>query len=366
MSFAKAAAIALAAPRRPLSFIASPGIDGFFFFGSVGAVFLAWWAAAQLRVNSFYILAAVAIVANGPHLVSTWTRVYFDRREWKARTFHIVGMPLLIAAAVASLIAWGGPIGTRALNSLLLYWATWHFVAQNWGILRIYQRKSGEPTSSVAMRLEKPLLYLWVLWCMLHRLVTGPRVLFGTEVFYLPLPLMVVDALLAPIVVLGAAYLYLRWQQRDEAWAPAAWMRTAFLACGFLGFYVPFLLIKTDDTSAFAAAACWHGLQYLGIVRLYHRNAWKEGVHPEAKVISYLSQPGWWRLTLYCALLLALAGSGYLVIYGGSLLTQGTSWDVYTWGAVTWLSLTFSHYYLDGVIWKLSKSPEVAQRLGVR
>src|SRR5207248_9416799 len=117
--------------------------------------------------------------------------------------------------------------------------------------------------------------------------------------------------------------------------------------------------------TAFAAAACWHGLQYLGIVRYYHRNTWKAGVHPKARVISWLSQPGKLRLLLYCAFLLALAGVGYIFIYTGSWLTQGTRWDLYTWGAVVWLGMTFSHYYVDGVIWKLSKQPEVAARVGI-
>ena len=33
-------------------------------------------------------------------------------------------------------------------------------------------------------------------------------------------------------------------------------------------------------------------------------------------------------------------------------------------GSVVWISLTLSHYWLDGVIWKLSK-PEVAARVGI-
>ncbi|MFZ5471704.1 MAG: hypothetical protein ACOZIN_19935 [Myxococcota bacterium] len=344
-------------------FIASPAIDGFFFFGSAGVVLLAWLAAARFQVNSFYILAAVAVFSNGPHLVSTWSRVYFDRREWRRRPFHLLVVPAVIALLVVAVVHFGGREGSRALNSILLYWATWHFVAQSWGILRIYQRRSGEPENSLAMRLEKPLLFLFVAWCLLHRLHTGPRMLFGTEVHHLPLPRAVVDGLLGPFLFLFFLYLVQRLRQWRAPWAQGAWLRAGFLGCSFLGFAVPFLFIKTDDTTAFAAAAGWHGLQYLGIVRLYHRNAWKGGVHPDAPVVSWLSQPGWGRLVLYAAFLLALAGSGYLFIYTGALLTAGSRWDVYTWGAVVWLSFTFGHYYMDGVIWKLSKSPEVAARV---
>ncbi len=376
--------------ERPLrsAFIVSPLFDGFFFFASAAAVLIAWFAAAQLNVRPFYILAAVAVVSNGPHLVSTWTRVYMDRREWRTRPFKITVVPLLIAGVVVSLVLLGRssvavpagitsalaslgfvdgrPIlldGNRMLHTALLYWAVWHFVAQCWGLLRIYQNRSGEPYGSLALRLEKPMLFTFVAWCLLHRLQTGPRRLFGTELYYPTVSLTLVNLLLGASVALAAAWVLLRVIDRQNTRRHHIWLRAAFLGSCVVGFAVPFLLITTDDTTGFAAAACWHGLQYLGIIRFYHRTAWKNGVHPDAKAISWISQPGKGRLFLYVALLLALAGSGYVLIWTGSLLTAGTKWNAYTWGSVVWLSFTFSHYYLDGVIWKVSRDKVMASRL---
>ena len=275
---------------------------------------------------------------------------------------QIALVPALITAAVVALTLKGE---LRLLNSALLYWATWHFLAQNWGILRIYQKRSGEPDTSFARRLERPLLYLSVSWCALHRLKTGPRALFGTEVIYPNLPWPAIDALLA--VALCVLALYLGARARDGSLRmPATWLRMGFLAVAFTGFAVPFLLITSDGTSAFAAAAAWHGLQYIGIVRFYHQNAWKGGAHPDARIMSFVSQPGKLRLLLYASLLWALAGAGFVVIWGGSLLTRGTAWTLDTWGGVTWLSLTFSHYYLDGIIWKLRRDKQMAARLLVQ
>jgi hypothetical protein len=391
---------------RPLS-ILSPGKDFFFFFASTFVVLFVWVAAVIFHVNSFYVLATVAVVANGPHLVSTWTRVYFDKREWKDRPLLIIGVPLAIATAVTLISAQLGFTGARILNSAILYWATWHFVAQNWGLLRIYQRKSGEDLTSLALSLEKPILFGTVLFALGCRIQTGPRVLFGTEVFtphfsplavqvslaaaiaafalhrrdagpeffqsywlplgcaaFLPAAIAAPYAVLAPVVLSAVVLVALRLKDRGAPHARAAWVRLAFLGCSALGFIVPFLFIKTDDTSAFAAAACWHGVQYLGIVRHYHRTTWRDGVDSNAKVVSWLSQPGKARAALYVALLLALAGSGYVVIGLGSYLTRGTAWDAYRWGSVVWISLTLSHYWLDGVIWKLRR-PEVAARVGI-
>lgn len=344
--------------------IASPARDGLFFFASVLVVPVVWFAATVLHVDSMFILGAVAATSNGPHLVSTWTRVYFDAREWRARPIALVGVPLLIMAAVAVIVVQFEDTGARLLNSAILYWATWHFVAQNWGLLRIYQRKSGEALSSLALRFEKPLLLLFVAWCLLHRIETGPRVLFGTEVFHPTVPKALTDALLAPIVVLFVVILVQRLREWRQPWAPAAWLRLGFLGCAAVGFFVPFVFITTDDTSAFAAAAAWHGFQYLGIVREYHRNTWRGGLDPKAKLVSWLGQPDARRGALYFALLLALAGGVYAVIFLVSLLTEADGWGFTRLAAVVWVGLTLSHYWLDGVIWKLRR-PELAARVGI-
>jgi hypothetical protein len=343
-------------------FIVSPSYDGFFFFGSVLFVVAAYIASNLFHVDGFVILATVAVISNGPHLTSTWTRIYFDQREWRTRPLHIFLMPVLITATVVTLNLVGG-IGDRILTTVLLYWATWHFLAQNWGLLRIYQRRSSEPETSWALKLERPLLYLSVAWCLLHRLQTGPRNLFGIDVAFVSLPWPVIDALGLLAAAVAAAYLALRISNARAPYARSGWLRAGFLLCAFIGFAVPFLLITGDGTPAFAAAACWHGFQYLGIIRFYHRNAWRGGIHPDARVVSYLSQPGRWRLFGYIALLLTLAGAGYVVIFLGSLVTRGTSWSIEVWGGVVWMSFTFSHYYLDGVIWKLRRDKTVAERL---
>lgn len=341
--------------------IISPRKDFLFFFASSAVVLLAWFASNVLKIDGFTILAVVAVVSNGPHLVSTWTRVYFDKREWQSRKVATVGVPLIIFALVFAFTWKMGFTGTRILNSAILYWATWHFVAQNWGILRIYQRKSGEQMGSWVMKLERPILLLTVAFCIAHRLYTGPRKLFGVELFYPELPYPLVMALLAPLAVLFGTLLFMRIKERNEPWAKASWIRVAFICCSFLGFFVPFQLITTDDTTAFAAAACWHGFQYLGMMRHYHRTTWRDGVNPNAKVVSWLGQAGWTRGFLYWAMLMAMAGAVYGVI---GALTLITSWPFFTWAGIVWVSLTLSHYWVDGVIWKLRK-PELAQRVGI-
>jgi hypothetical protein len=345
---------------RTISII-SPTKDFLFFFLSSAVVFLVWLASSVFHIDGFTILAVVAVSANAPHLVSTWTRAYFDTRTLKEKPLALIALPLVIFAIILTLTFKFEVVGTKIINSTILYWATWHFVAQNWGILRIYQRKSGEDLNSWAMKMERPLLMISVLFCLAHRIYTGPRMLFGVEVFYLALPYNLVLALLAPIAALLGFIVTVRLRQKKESFNRSSWIRLAFIATSFIGFFVPFQMITTDDTSAFAAAACWHAIQYLGIVKHHNMNTFRAGIEPKAKIISWLSQPGYKRAILYFAFLWALAGSVYGVILLFSFVTKH---DFYVWAGIIWVTLTLSHYLVDGFIWKLRRT-ELSARLGI-
>lgn len=47
-----------------------------------------------------------------------------------------------------------------------------------------------------------------------------------------------------------------------------------------------------------------------------------------------------------------MAGAVYVLVFALSLVT----WSFFTWAGVIWVSLTLSHYWIDGVIWKLRRS----------
>jgi len=332
---------------RPI-WMVSPAFDLTFFVFSALVVLLPWIAVEGYGVRSQYVLAAVAIGSNGPHLVSTWTRVYLDGNERWKRPVHYYLVPALAIAFVAYLIVTEGR-KSSVLRTVLLYWAFWHFLNQNWGILRIYQRRAGEADARIA-QLERSLLWLGALWPFMHRLFSGPHVLFGAKIYHPHLDPWMVNGVAALLVV--TAIWYVGWRldmvrrgQRVDL------VRPLFILSSWFGFFVPFVLIKKNGSAAFGAAAAWHGIQYLAIVWVFNRNKWKGGVDPKARAVSWLSQPrrgGW---VLYFLALLALAG----VFYGGIQLAALFMWDAKTWGATVWLSLTFGHYYIDGVIWKLRK-----------
>jgi hypothetical protein len=296
------------------------------------------------HVDPNYVLAAVAVTSNGPHLSGTWSRVYLDTRELRRRPFAFVGVPLLITAAIVAMVQ-TTPEAHRITTSIILYWATWHFAAQCYGLLRIYQRKSGEPARP-GHRAEALFVFATAAAGILWRIHYGPRSLFGITAITPPVPFAVVALALTAWIGSGLAVLV---DQTRRALAGHAipWPRLAFLGAVLLGFGVPFMLM-TDGTAGFAAAACWHGLQYLGIVYHYNRQKFRSGDARGAGLIAWVSQPG--RQFVYVALMLGMVG----VVYGGIFaVAQVTHWDLWKLTLSTWTSITLSHYWLDGLIWKM-------------
>ncbi|MDB4970598.1 MAG: hypothetical protein JWN44_6287 [Myxococcales bacterium] len=254
-------------------------------------------------------------------------------------------MPGLLASFAIGCIAAGG-LGPIYLRTVIFYWASWHFVAQAYGILRIYQRKHGA-IGTLAARLEKALLFAVCFFCVLRRVYTGPWELFGTQIIH-PFPrAWEVNAVGGVVACIALAYSVLL--VRGRALPATTWLRALLVAGTAFGFAMPFLVIK-NGTSAFAAAALWHAVQYIGIVWQYNRTRYAGRRDPNARLISWVSQPG--RAFGYVAVLAACATGVYLIAFAGARLT---GWALGEVALALWTALTLGHYYLDGVIWKFKQ-----------
>jgi hypothetical protein len=349
LSLARAEPAVFAAPaaraaERP--WMIAPGVDAVLFLGVTLLTLIPWVVSDVLHYPGWYVILGVA-VANGPHLISTWTRVYLLPGErWKRPVRYWVIPALALAFAIAADTVSGdvGRILMRLVRSTIFYWATWHFVAQSWGVMRIYQRKHGAAERTEA-KLEKALIFLPAFFCALHRLFTGPWTLFSVEVIHFRPTAWQVNGLGALIVALAAVYLVV-WFKDGKQRPAHEWVRPAYLAFNFLGFAMPFLVIRDGD-AAFGAAALWHAVQYIAIVWLFNDRRYRGGVDPQARLVSWVSQRG--RALAYMGLIATCAAVVYMIAFGVSFFVARPFQDI----ALTfWTGFTLGHYYLDGVIWK--------------
>jgi hypothetical protein len=345
LTLAPAQAALFAAPaargaERP--WMIAPGVDALLFVGVTLLTLIPWVVSDVLHYPGWYVILGVA-VANGPHLISTWTRVYLVPGERFKRPLRYWVIPGLALAFAITADATGG-LPLRMIRSTIFYWATWHFVAQSWGVMRIYQRKHGAAERPEA-RLEKALIFLPAFFCALHRLYTGPWTLFGVEVIHVRPTTWVVNGLGALIVALAVVYLIV-WISGSKQRPAYEWLRPVYLGFNFLGFAMPFLVIR-DGNSAFGAAALWHAVQYIAIVWLFNDRRYRGGIDPQARLVSWVSQRG--RPLAYMGLIAACAAGVYLFAFGVSFFVHRPFPDI----ALTfWTGFTLGHYYLDGVIWK--------------
>jgi hypothetical protein len=331
---------ATTAAAGPARWIISPAVDLAVFVFVTLLTIPCWIASDKLHVDGFTVLMFVALF-NGPHLISTWTRVYLPARERFRRPLHYWIIPGILAAFAVGCVAVGG-LWPVWLRTVIFYWASWHFVAQAYGILRIYQRKQNA-VGTLEARLEKAILFLSCFFCVAHRIYTGPWELFGVQIWH-PYPkAWMVNALGAVTMTVVLAYVALALQRRPPIVRPLLIASTAF------GFWMPFVVIKVG-TSAFAAAALWHAVQYIGIVWHYNRTRYAGKHDPHARLISWASQPGH---TLGYVLMLAGCAAG---VYGVALLFLPlVPWTLSDFSLALWTGLTLGHYYLDGKIWKFKQ-----------
>ena len=73
------------------------------------------------------------------HVISTYTRLCFDRGSFRRHRFLVLWLPFLVLAATLAL-ALG--FGLWVLGSIYLYWQWFHYTRQSWGVSQIYRRKS--------------------------------------------------------------------------------------------------------------------------------------------------------------------------------------------------------------------------------
>ena len=135
-------------------------------------------------------------------------------------------------------------------------------------------------------------------------------------------------------------------------------VHTLYMLTHFTIFLVAYLLID-DITYGWLMINIWHNAQYILFVWMFNTRRFKDGIDPEARFLSYISQPG--RLWLYLGTCVVITGVIYWVALGAldALFFAGLSATI-----VLYQIVNFHHYVVDANIWKVRKAP-IAKTLGL-
>lgn len=286
------------------------------------------------------------------HVIATYTRLCFDRASFLKHRFLTLWLPILVVGASLALAL---TFGLWVLVSIYLYWQWFHYTRQSWGVLQVYRRKAGGP-GPANEHLTKLAFYLLPLWGILHRSWQAPETFITLEVRVIPVAGWLVDIVALAAIVTLVFWAYSCGQALLRGRVSLAYV--LYAVSHFVVFGVAYLAID-DVTYGWLVVNIWHNTQYVLFVWLYNTNRFRDGIDPQARFISRISQPQKWPQ--YFIVCVAISSALYLgiAIFEESFYSLGVPSLI-----VIYQAINFHHYIVDAVIWK-SRKPEMQKTLGL-
>ncbi len=333
----------VAVQSASLPWIRNAAFDSFFIFGLL-AIALLTGGVVILDPTLFYPILVIDLWFLGyHHVIATFTRLCFDRQSFRDNRFLVLGLTPIIAAATL-LVAW--QIGIWVIVSIYFYWQWWHYARQSWGISRVFRAK--DPSSLYEEGwLGQAIFYAVPAYGILSRSQEQHAKFLGLDLWSAPVPGEVVTA--AGYVTAGLLAYWAARRMMAAAQGRLAPLHTLYMLTHVTIFTTAYVLVP-DITFGWLMINIWHNAQYILFVWMYNTRRFKGGIDPQARFLSYISQPG--RLWLYLVTCVMITG----VVYWGVL--WAIDWIFFAGLSATlvlYQIVNFHHYVVDSVIWKVRK-----------
>lgn len=345
-----AAVLTISANRAGL--LRGVSFDLTYIAGIGSAALLLGWVAVNNPKLFPVIFVLNAWLLGYHHVISTFTRLTFDRESFGQHRFLITKLPLIVLAGVLLLCFF---FGVWILTTVYLYWQWWHYTRQSYGISRLYQRKAGIDNDL----LSKLLIYALPTWGILYRSYQQPDKFLFAPVETIPVPFWLVAAAGGvTVVVLGwwAARLV-----RDSIAGTIPVAHTLYLCSHLAIFGVGYLAIDNIN-HGWLVLNVWHNSQYILTVWMFNQNRFKRGIDEKHKFLSYLSQRD--KLPIYLGVCFLISTVIYYTLtYSLTWIAVATATSLPLF-AIVFQAINFHHYLVDAVIWKVRRKP-VRENFGI-
>jgi hypothetical protein len=275
------------------------------------------------------------------HVIATFTKLAGLPEDRRRNRWLIWVLPPLVFVATLGV---GQSAGIGVLNTVYFVFQWFHTTRQSWGIAQHYRRAAGGLPEHPRWFSE---LALWALPVVgiLHRCAEQPRQFLWMDLHLPRVPAVAVLIAGALALVLVAAFY---WSRRHALSSP----HTLYFTAHHLVFALGYLVI--DDLHAgWLLVNVWHNVQYLAYVWMHNRARLGERARTDARLLSWLCQPGVKRGVLYFAGLLAISTPLFAAVYAiGDRIDLWLHGRLISVSLVIALALNFHHYIVDGIIWK--------------
>jgi hypothetical protein len=331
---------------------------------------------------------------DGTHSWATYSRTFIDRKFWKTnRRLLLVSLlwfalPLL-AVVLKSILNSMDPI--YAFLMFVQFWSYYHIVRQHYGYVSIYDRKTKVDRFSHLVNKWTIYIGLWTPYFFF--LITHPInhkiAQLSASGWQSALLALVADGgKLNQIVVIAATTLsstvslfficyHVRRRYREGgSYGPTIFFVIACLAVYSIIFYVvaplePLLPAARTPVQSFmliqVMITLFHNIQYHAIVWHYNSRKYKqkeENISEYGLAASFNRNLGVYFLTGLVFSLGYIAAAWYTTEYPSY---QGKIPETLFVPVAfcIWWGLAMNHYYLDQNIWRVSKTKELQDRLGI-
>ena len=326
-----------------LPWIRNARFDSWFIFGLL-ALSVVTGAVILFEPSLFYPILVIDLWFLGyHHVVSTYTRLCFDKASFQENKFLVVGLlPMVVVGTLGAVWLFG----IWVVVTIYFYWQWWHYTRQSWGISRVYRAKDKEAKFEDGW-LDQAIFYSIPVFGILSRSAENHPTFIGMELWSVPVPPQVAELSGYIALALFAYWVVARVFAAIEG--RLAVVHTMYMLTHFAIFWLAYLAVA-DITLGWLMINIWHNAQYILFVWMYNTKRFSDGIDPEARFLSYISQPQ--RLWLYMITCIAITG----VLYWGVLRT--IDWLFFAGLSATivlYQILNFHHYLVDSYIWKVRK-----------
>jgi hypothetical protein len=338
----------------------------FIFGGALASLlvpFLVMWNRALLPVLFWVWL----LFFDGTHLWAAYSRTYLDRKFWKTDRTLLLGSPAVLVLPILAVLFHSYSESMRPIEYFLVFaqgWAYYHLVRQHYGFLSLYDRKSN--ANPTAHKINKWSLYIALWSAYVYFLVSHP---INRKISGLPeLPIL---NLLAVIVCVGVAVVLIAYHIRKQSHSPATLFAVVCITLYSLIFFwiapmEPFFAGAKNIAQSFMLLAImmtlFHNVQYHAIVWHYNRKKYTDSSFGPAASLSR-------RFAVYAIVAVLFAalytGAAWVSTEYPSLSGKISEPEFLPLPFLIWWGLLFHHYYLDQKIWRVSRTKDLQEQLGL-
>ena len=337
-------------PAVTTGWLRNPAFDAFF-IGGLALLAITVGVTIGARPDLFLLIFLADLWLLGyHHVVSTFTRVCFDRKSFAEHRGLVLHLPLAVVAGVLFVYF---TLGAWALMTVYLYWQWWHYTRQSSGISKAYAAKSRDRSAGDRR------LGLIAFWSVPVAGILAVSARAPAEFLWVPLRTLPVPTWVATTAVALAASAVLLWLieqfrlwRRDRIARPYFfYMLSHFAIYGIA--YVWF----TDLNYGWVVINIWHNTQYIAFVWMFNNRRFAAGVDPRHRFLSTISQTrSAWLYLLVC---ITISTAFYTVA------VRTAEWlALMPYMIVFYQAVNIHHYLVDARIWKLRKQP-ISANVGI-